>query len=316
VLSDLLDGGSEVVFDLKVYALDTSRTRNVGIILPTQLSAYNLASQAQSIISSNQSLINQLYAAGIFTSSTTPTQIALYLLASGVVSSSLLTNSFLAVGGGLTTTVLSAGLTPILNLGFTSSESRALDDVMLRVRDREQSTFRAGTRYPIATSLYSDLTSSSATSSLLSQYLGTNSSSNLLSNAIPQIQYEDLGLTFKAEPTIQKTGDIHVKMDFKIEALAGSSLNGIPVLASRQYASDVTTRDGDTIMLVSAMSDQESAAVSGLPGLSELPGFGGTTNKQSSRSKSDLVILLTPHIVRSRRKGNTGPLVPITVSNN
>lgn len=317
VLNDLLDGGSEVVFDLKVYALDTSRTRNVGIILPTQLSAYNLASQAQSIISSNQSLINQLYAAGIFTSSTTPTQIALYLLASGVVSSSLLSNSFLVVGGGLTTTVLSAGLTPILNLGFTSSDSRALDDVMLRVRDREQSTFRAGTRYPIATSLYSDLTSSSsATSSLLSQYLGTNSSSNLLSSAIPQIQYEDLGLTFKAEPTIQKTGEVHVKMDFKIEALAGSSLNGIPVLASRQYASDVTTHDGDTIMLVSAMSEQESAAVSGLPGLSELPGFGGTTNKQSSRSKSDLVILLTPHIVRSRRKGNTGPLVPITFSNN
>ncbi|WP_263418251.1 type II and III secretion system protein [Terriglobus albidus] len=316
VLSDLLDGGSEVVFDLKVYALDTSRTRNVGIILPTQLSAYNLASQAQSIISANQSLINQLYAAGIFTSSTTPTQIALYLLASGVVSSSLLSNSFLAVGGGLTTTVLSAGLTPILNLGFTSSDSRALDDVMLRVRDREQSTFRAGTRYPIATSLYSDLTSSSRTSSLLSQYLGTNSSSNLLSSAIPQIQYEDLGLTFKAEPTIQKTGDIHVKMDFKIEALAGSSLNGIPVLASRQYASDVTTQDGDTIMLVSAMSEQEAYAVSGLPGLSELPGFGSTTNKQSSRSKSDLVILLTPHIVRSRRKGNAGPLVPITVSNN
>ncbi|NUQ27077.1 MAG: hypothetical protein HOQ35_00950 [Acidobacteriaceae bacterium] len=319
VLSDLLDGGSEVVFDLKVYALDTSRTRNVGVILPTQLSAYNLASQAQSIISSNQSLINQLYAAGIFTSSTTPTQIALYLLASGVVSSSLLTNSFLAVGGGLTTTVLSAGLTPILNLGFTSSDSRALDDVLLRVRDREQSTFRAGTRYPIATSLYSDLTSSasSTASSLLAQYLGTNSSSsNLLSNAIPQIQYEDLGLTFKAEPTIQKTGDIHVKMDFKIEALAGSSLNGIPVLASRQYASDVTTHDGDTIMLVSAMSEQEAYAVSGLPGLSELPGFGSTTNKQSSRSKSDLVILLTPHIVRSRRKGNTGPLVPITISNN
>ncbi|WP_263409511.1 type II secretion system protein GspD [Terriglobus tenax] len=317
ILSDLLDGGSEVVFDLKIYALDTSRTRNVGIVLPTQINAYNLLSQAQSLISSNQSLIDQLYAAGIFNSSTTQTQIALYLLAAGVANSSLITNSFLILGGGLTTTVLSAGVTPVLNLSFTSSDSRALDDVMMRVHDRETATFRAGTRYPIATSLYSDLTSSSTASSLLAQYLGTNSSTtSLLSSAIPQIQYEDLGLTFKAVPTIQRTGEVHVKMDLKIEALAGSSLNGIPVLASRQYASDVTTHDGDTIMVVSAMSDQESSAVSGLPGLSQIPGFGGTTNKQTSRGKSDLIILLTPHIVRNHRKGNAGPQIPFQVSNN
>lgn len=315
ILSDLLDGGSEVVFDLRVYAIDTSRTRNIGIILPTQLSAYNLLTQAQSILSSNQSLINQLYAAGIFNSSTTPTQIALYLIAAGVANSSLISNSFLYFGGGLTTTVLSAGLTPVINLKFSSSDARALDEVTLRVRDHESATFKAGTRYPIATSLYSDLSSNSTTSSLLQQYLGTNTSS-ILSSAIPQIQYEDLGLTFKAAPTIQKTGEVHVKMDFKIAALAGTSLNGIPVLANRQYASDVTTHDGDTIMLVSAMSNQESAAVNGIPGLSELPGFGGTTNKQSTRANSDLVILLTPHIVRSRRKGLTGPLVPFSVSNN
>ena len=49
------------------------------------------------------------------------------------------------------------------------------------------------------------------------------------------------------------------------------------------------------------MSRQESNAVSGIPGLSELPGFGDTTDSDKELDTSELVITLTPRIVRQGR---------------
>jgi hypothetical protein len=38
----------------------------------------------------------------------------------------------------------------------------------------------------------------------------------------------------KATPTVQKSGQVAMQLDLKIEALGSSSLNNIPVLANRQ----------------------------------------------------------------------------------
>ena len=54
---------------------------------------------------------------------------------------------------------------------------------------------------------------------------------------IPQIQYEDLGLTLKATPTVQKSGAIKIKVKPKIEALTkGGAVNNIPVLSSERLS--------------------------------------------------------------------------------
>ena len=140
------------------------------------------------------------------------------------------------------------------------------------------------------------------------------SASTLLNQAtsvtIPQIQYEDLGLTLKAVPTVQRSGRISMKLDLKIEALAGSAINNIPILASRQYVSEVTVADGESAMLLSSLSRSESAAVSGLPGLGELPGFQtATADKTTETDSSELILLITPHIVHRRPNIISGPRI-------
>ncbi len=102
---------------------------------------------------------------------------------------------------------------------------------------------------------------------------------------IPQIQYEDLGLTLKATPTIQKSGAVSMHIDLKINALAGTALNNIPILNNRQFVSDITVDDGTTALLVSTLSKSESAAVSGIPGLGELPGFQTATADKIDRNR-------------------------------
>jgi type II secretory pathway component GspD/PulD (secretin) len=137
--------------------------------------------------------------------------------------------------------------------------------------------------------------------SLLAQYAGGTSTT------VPMIQYEDLGLTLKTTPAMQKSGRVTLHIEMKIEALTGGSSNGIPVLNSRQFTSDITVPDGDTALMVSNMSKSEQAAVTGLPGLSELPGFQAPTSKDTELDTSDLVILVTPHVVRRRSNLVMGP---------
>jgi Flp pilus assembly secretin CpaC len=320
IFSDLMAGQSDVVFDVKVYAVDHARTRNLGVVLPSSFTAYNLATEAQNIISANSSLVEQLIANGVIPSGTSNVAIAAYLVfVAGVSGSTALTNTFFVFGGGSTTTGVTTANAPSINLALSTSDARTLDDVQMRAGNLQNAIFKAGVRYPIQTSLYSDIASSTSAantsvngvslSSLLSQYLGSSSLSN--GSVIPQVQYEDLGLTLTANPKIQWTGDIATHLEVKITALAGSSLNGIPILASRQFSSDLTMHDGDTVMMVSQTTSTETAAVTGIPGLSELPGFQSTTNKNGSKSTGELVLLVTPHITRRAHTSARGPYIPL-----
>lgn len=327
-LVDLLDGTSEVTFDLRVYSVDTTRQRNLGPSIPQQYGVYNVASAAQSIVSANQSAVDQAIAQGALVipagadSSTRLIYEAVFLIQAGLAQSSLLTDTIGFFGKGLALSGLTAGPATI-NFALNTSDTRTLDSLQLRVSDRQPAIFRSGTRYPITTSTYStglSGTNSAAlagatingvsVSSLLNQYLGSSAGAT-----IPQIQYEDLGLTLKATPNVQTSGNITMHLDLKIEALAGSALNNIPVLASRQFASDVTVAEGQTAMMMSTLSKTESAAVSGIPGLSELPGFQtATADKLREVDSSELVMLITPHLIRHRSNLTVGPRIPVSPS--
>jgi Flp pilus assembly secretin CpaC len=316
-LAELIDGGAEVVLDLRLYTVDLTRQRNIGVQLPQQIGVYNVESEATNLVQANQSLVQQAISQGLIPANASNITIALALISSGLVQSTLLSNTIGFFGGGLTATGITTNTSTTLNLALNSSDTRALDNVQLRVSDRQSGTFRSGTRYPITTSTYTSGISGSAASlagttingvsatSLLNQF-GSSSGSV----TIPQIQYEDLGLTLKATPSVQRSGLVRLKLDLKIEALAGSSINNIPILANRQYTSDVTVGDGETTLIASSLSRSESAAVSGIPGLSELPGFqtASSTNATETDS-SELILLITPHIVRHRSNEIAGPRI-------
>ena len=314
-LADLLDGGSQVMLELNLYSVDRTRQANIGVQLPQQFGVYNVASEARNIVNANQSIVNQAIASGLIAPNASDITIALALIASGLVQSTLLTNTIGFFGGGLTQTGITTNANMTLNLSLNSSDTRALDNVQLRLGDRQSGTFRAGTRYPITTATYTSGAPANS-SALAGVTINGVSASSLLNQltgpavTIPQIQYEDLGLTLKATPTIQKSGEISMKLDLKVEALAGTALNNIPILASRQFVSAVTVADGETALLFTTLTRSESAAISGYPGLAQLPGFrtatGDTTKETDS---SEVVLMITPHVVRRRSSTIAGPRI-------
>jgi general secretion pathway protein D len=316
-LSDLLDGKSEVLLDVKVYDVDNSRTSLVGVQLPQTTTVFNVPSELNSVIAGNSSLVQQIISSGL-ASAGDYAAIAAILIASGEVTSSILSSPFATFGNGLTLTGLSAGGVTG-NLSLNSADTRSLEQVQIRLDDQAEGTIRVGTRYPITTSNYSSITPSGVnipgiTTAGLSGILGglgINASALSTAAPIPQVQYEDLGLIFKVTPRIERNDDVVLKLDLKIQALQGASLNGLPVLTNRSYTADIHLRNGASALVMGDLSRQETNAVSGNPGLSELPGFSALSATTKEFDVSNLAILVTPHILRRRRNDLRGPVIPL-----
>ena len=317
MLDDLLEGKSEVLLDVRLFSMDKTKTLNIGLQPPQSFTLFNVPSQVNSIIQQNQSLVQQIISSGLANAGDTAA-IAALLIASGQVTNSILNQPFALFGGGLTESGVSFPAITT-NLSLNSSDTRALDDVQLRLLDKEQGTIRSGTRYPIETSSYSSIAASSVsipglTSTGLSNSLaGLGVNLNSLSSAqpIPQVQYEDLGLTLVLTPVVERTDAVSIKVDFKLTALEGSSLNGLPVLTNTKLSADVVVNHGASALLMSDMTRQQSKSVSGFPGLTDLPGFQSTTNSQTNLDISDLVIVITPHVIRRRHNERVGPYIPL-----
>jgi type II secretory pathway component GspD/PulD (secretin) len=316
-LADLIDGGSQVMVELKLYSVDRTNQRTIGAQLPQQMGIYSVAGEAENIVTQNQTLVNQAISEGLVPVGSSNLVIALALIASGLVQSSLLSSTVGVFGGGLTQTGVTSNQNPTFNLALNSSDTRALDDIQVRVGDRQTATFRLGERYPITTSTYSSGVTGNS-SALAGVSINGVSVSSLLNSStssvtIPQIQYEDLGLTLKATPSVQRSGAITMHLDLKVEALSGGSLSNIPILNSQQFASDVTVSDGDTALLVSTLTRSQAAAISGVPGLGELPGFQtATADTVTNSDSSELILLVTPRV--TRRGSHIGARRPIAIN--
>ncbi len=319
-LAEMLEGRSELQLDLRLYSVAKTRMQNIGVQLPQTATLFNVPSQLNSIISANPSLVQQIISSGLASAGDYAAIVAI-LVGSGAVSGSILSQGFAVFGGGLTLTGVTAG-PGTANLALNSADTRILDSVTMRVLDQEESTIRSGTRYPIITSSYSSLAGSTlgipglSSAGISSALTGLGIGGSELASAssvIPQVQYQDLGLTLKVKPMIQKNRDVSLNLDLKITSLAGSSLNNIPVLDNQQYTAITTLKVGESAMVVSALSKQQSKAVTGVPGLSDLPGFQSTTNNQTENDVSDLIIVITPHIVREAHTQEAGRMILLPV---
>jgi type II secretory pathway component GspD/PulD (secretin) len=316
-MSGLIDGRSQVVLDVSIIHLAHSNERNTGVKPPQNVSAFNVYTEEQSILNSNQTLVQEIISSGLAKSGETLKIIGI-LLASGEASgTSELTNGVALFGGGLTESGLSLG-TLSANFDLNSSESRELDQIRLRLADGEDATLKNGERYPIQTSSTSYSgggTSSSSiagvTSAGTSSSLSSLSSSSSSSSNVPQVEYQDLGLTLKATPRVLRGGQVALKIDMKIDALAGSSLNGNPILSNRAYSGVVTIQQGQTVEVVSEVDKSESRALSGVPGLSEIPGLNNATGNDTQTDYATLLIIFTPHVVRGMQATGHSPMMRV-----
>jgi general secretion pathway protein D len=123
-----------------------------------------------------------------------------------------------------------------------------------------------------------------------------------LNNGFDSIQYRDVGLTIKAKPQITNEGYVEIKMDFESSDIAasGSDVNLTPTFTQRSLSTVARIQDGVTAVVAGVNQDVKSSARAGIPVIGMLPLVGRlfATPQQNSR-QTDVIITVTPHIVRS-----------------
>jgi len=312
---ELIDGRSQVMLEVDLIELAHTSARNTGIQPPQSVTAVNVYAEEQSILNANQALVQQIISSGLAAPGDTLAILGI-LLASGQVSSSLLSSGAALFGGGLTASALAPG-SVTANLSLNSSQSKELEHMQLRLGDGEDGTMRSGTRYPIETSSYSGTAGNLPNIPGLTGAGNSGSLSSLLGSlggsvpSIPMVEYQDLGLTLKATPSVMRNNDVALKVDMKIDALSGSSINGNPILDNRAYQGVVTLKEGEGVVVVSYLDEQQTRAISGVPGISEIPGLNDITDKSLNKNGSTLLIVMTPHVIRGTQAAGHSPMMRV-----
>ncbi|HEX8871749.1 MAG TPA: hypothetical protein VF758_03220, partial [Candidatus Acidoferrum sp.] len=116
----------------------------------------------------------------------------------------------------------------------------------------------------------------------------------------PGSEYVDIGIKVKATPSLHENNEVTLQLDFDIKSLAGSSVNGIPVISNRALTQTIRLKEEETSMIAGLLDREETQVITGLPGFANLPGAGYAFGSHSSTFKdNELLILITPRKVRA-----------------
>jgi Flp pilus assembly secretin CpaC len=116
----------------------------------------------------------------------------------------------------------------------------------------------------------------------------------------PGAQYEDIGVKIKATPTLHPNDEVTLQLEFEIRALAGSSINGIPVITNRTLSQTVRIKEEEPTIISGLLDDEETRTLTGLPGFAHIPGpasylFG---QRNTTAQDTEMLIMITPHKLR------------------
>jgi hypothetical protein len=116
----------------------------------------------------------------------------------------------------------------------------------------------------------------------------------------PASEYLDLGVKIKATPKLHDNNEVTLQLEFEIRALAGSSVNGIPVISNRTLSQTVRVKEDEPTLIGGLLDVEQTRAITGLPGFAEIPGAAGYAFSQHNNTLQDteLLILVTPHKLR------------------
>lgn len=127
------------------------------------------------------------------------------------------------------------------------------------------------------------------------------------------VQYRDVGTKLTVRPTINQDGYVSLVIQQEINAATEETQFDAPIISTREAATQVLVRDGQTIVLGGLSDRQQDQKQSGVPILSGIPILGGLFGSASRRSTTtELYLFLTPRIIRSDAEADslTQPRLP------
>jgi general secretion pathway protein D len=167
----------------------------------------------------------------------------------------------------------------------TIADVNVLANPRIRSRNKEKAKIQVGQRVP-------NITSTSTSTGFVAE----------------TVQYVDVGLKLEVEPTVSPDGEVAIKVGLEVSnILRQIQTKGGSIayeIGTRNASTVLRLRDGENQVLAGLINDEDRRSVTGLPGLNAVPLVGGALfgNTQDDVQKSEIVLSITPRIVRAAFK--------------
>ncbi|HEY8252027.1 MAG TPA: type II and III secretion system protein, partial [Burkholderiales bacterium] len=119
------------------------------------------------------------------------------------------------------------------------------------------------------------------------------------------VNYLDVGLKLDVEPLIYLDDEIGIKVGLEVSNIVrevkGTGSNTLTYqIGTRNAATSLRLRDGETQILAGLISDEDRRTASRVPGLGEVPVIGRLFSAtHDTATRTEVVLLITPRLVRT-----------------
>jgi len=109
-------------------------------------------------------------------------------------------------------------------------------------------------------------------------------------------EYRTIGVNISITPRTHPSDEVTLGLDIDLSSIAGSTVDG-PTFGKRNVVTTIRLKDGETTILAGLIRDEERLVREGV--LGDVPVLGGLFGRTRREvEQTDVVILITPHIVR------------------
>jgi general secretion pathway protein D len=116
---------------------------------------------------------------------------------------------------------------------------------------------------------------------------------------ITSFNYENIGVNIDITPRTHHDDEVSLALKVEVSSISGTGFGDLPTFGNRSISTVIRLHDGETNLLAGLIRDDERTVLSGVPGLSDIPGIGRLfAHNRRETQETDIVLMLTPRIVR------------------
>ncbi|MCK6519798.1 hypothetical protein L6R46_32665, partial [Myxococcota bacterium] len=134
-------------------------------------------------------------------------------------------------------------------------------------------------------------------------FVASRSTSDVnLGNTFTTIERRDVGITLRIVPQISEGGSVRLDVFEEVSDVISNDPALGPTTTIRSATTTVVAKDGQTVVIGGLLFDNAVRSQTKVPFLGDIPVIGNffRFNRVQNR-KTNLLIFLTPHIIRSER---------------
>ena len=207
------------------------------------------------------------------------------------------TSGTAATNGSFNLTTVSKGVStndfyasvPSAVVNFLESDiaTKVIAKPQLRGTEGEQLSLNLGEELPVPSTTFTPIVSGGTAYTPMTSF-----------------QYKPVGVNVEMKPRVTYDGDVIIELKLEVSAqgpdknIAGQNL---PSFTSRKVGTKLRLRDGEPNLLAGLLREDERTSLKGLPGTLHIPILSQLfASNDKSVAQTDIVMLLTPHIVRTQ----------------